>query len=285
LASLIAAIKSLDSLRKLSAVPLHECGAKAKLLETVRWECSFRRRNLLESINILRREFVRVVGQAGLLATLKRATQKLIQKVRNFSLSSAEPADSFDAKYGTETARIVPVGALDIPDEKLGQTVRYEAIGDEVFLGLMQELPIASEQYIFIDLGSGKGRALLLASLFPFKEIIGVEFSAALTAVALNNTRIFKDPRQKCTKIRPLCQDAATYELPLEAAIFFLYNPFGEKVMRSAVSNIEHSLQNCPRKVYAVYHQPLHRNIWDQSKVFQVVRTTDRYVIYESKCS
>jgi hypothetical protein len=43
-------------------------------------------------------------------------------------------------------------------------------------------LPIAYDKFAFVDCGSGKGRTLLIASEFPFKFIIGVEFAAEPTA-------------------------------------------------------------------------------------------------------
>ncbi len=40
---------------------------------------------------------------------------------------------------------------------------------------MMAALPIEFNQFTFIDLGSGKGRTLLMASDFPFRKILGVE--------------------------------------------------------------------------------------------------------------
>ena len=42
---------------------------------------------------------------------------------------------------------------------------------------ILADLGIYYPDCVFLDLGAGKGRALLLASQFPFKRIVGVEFS------------------------------------------------------------------------------------------------------------
>jgi SAM-dependent methyltransferase len=223
----------------------------------------------------LRRDIVRKVRQVGVLETLKHGVQKLIRK----EVASADP---FDAEYGTDTARIVSVGALDIPNEKLEHSNRYEAVVPEAFAGIMRDVPVAHEDYIFIDVGSGKGRALLLAARFPFRTIIGVEISASLTEIALSNIRIFKDGAQKCRDIRAVCTDGGGYEMPAEKTVLYLNNPFDDQVMRPFVSNVEKSLQQSPRKVFVVYQRPLHRFLWDQSKAFRLIKTTERYVIYES---
>jgi SAM-dependent methyltransferase len=174
------------------------------------------------------------------------------------------------------------VGALDIPDEKLEHTNRYEAVMPAAFEEIMRDVPVNHEDYLFIDVGSGKGRALLLASRFPFRQIIGVEISAALTEVALKNIRIFQDGLQKCRDIRAVCRDAISYEMPAVKTVLYLNNPFDDQVMGPFVSNLEKSIQNCSRKVFVVYQRPLHRFLWDQSKAFRLIRTAERHVIYES---
>jgi len=44
----------------------------------------------------------------------------------------------------------------------------------------MQAMPIDLSKFTFIDLGAGKGRALLMASDYLFQKIIGVEFMPEL---------------------------------------------------------------------------------------------------------
>jgi hypothetical protein len=89
--------------------------------------------------------------------------------------------------------------------------------------------------------GSGKRRALLLASQFSFKEIIGVELSPSLHRIAYSNIQIYRDDFQRCRKIRSICGDAAKYQIPPEKAVFYLFNPFDEEVMHMVLSNIIYS--------------------------------------------
>src|SRR5712671_3243440 len=86
-----------------------------------------------------------------------------------------EADDDFDAKYGTDTGGIVNPWDMDIPDSLVGQAIQYRTARVGAFTQLLESLDIRHELYSFIDFGCGKGRALLLASRFPFKEIIGVE--------------------------------------------------------------------------------------------------------------
>lgn len=85
----------------------------------------------------------------------------------------------------------------------------------------------------FIDLGSGKGKACFYAATrCRFKRIIGVEFSAALVEAANANTRKF------CAdNIFFVNDDAARFSLPLGDNLVFLFNPFGEIVLREFLEN------------------------------------------------
>ena len=94
----------------------------------------------------------------------------------------------------------------------------------------------------FVDMGSGKGRALLLTSHYPFKEIISVEFSENLYKIASSNISIYKDKLQQCYRIQSVCEDVTDFEIPKEKIVFYLFNPFDDHIMRTVLSNIEESI-------------------------------------------
>ena len=52
--------------------------------------------------------------------------------------------------------------------------------------------------FIFIDLGSGKGRALLMASDYPFRRIVGVELLPQLHRAAQDNLTKYRSETQQC---------------------------------------------------------------------------------------
>ena len=53
---------------------------------------------------------------------------------------------------------------------------QYQPSEPALFHEILDSLPVAVDGFTFIDLGSGKGRTLLMASEYPFRRIIGVEF-------------------------------------------------------------------------------------------------------------
>jgi SAM-dependent methyltransferase len=86
-------------------------------------------------------------------------------------------------------------------------------------------LPIDPSQYTFIDLGSGKGRALILAFKNGFRRVVGVEFSAELCAVARRNLAATG------VNAEVVYQSASDYLFPDEPTVIFLYNPFRPAVL------------------------------------------------------
>src|SRR5581483_6263816 len=82
--------------------------------------------------------------------------------------------------------------------------------------------------FVFVDLGSGKGRTLMMASDYPFQRIIGVELLPALNQVSRQNLSRYKNHSQRCFAIESLCADATKFPLPAAPLILYLFNPFPE---------------------------------------------------------
>lgn len=181
---------------------------------------------------------------------------------------SARQADSqYDREYGVDTA-----GVIDASD--LGPSGHgYQAMHPTPFRDVMNQLPIDFAKSLFVDLGCGKGRQLLLASEFPFRRVVGVEYARGLQVVAENNLRIYRGAARECRNCEVLCMDAAEYLIPSEPMVICMYNPFGAGVMREVVANVRRSLQAAPRVVFVVYFNPVVSFLWDE------VEDLERYPI------
>jgi hypothetical protein len=77
---------------------------------------------------------------------------------------------AFDEQFGTDTERIVHLWQLDIDSPNRDDGTRYQPVDPDLIRAAIEALPIGLEDFVFIDLGSGKGRTLLLASEYPFKR-------------------------------------------------------------------------------------------------------------------
>ena len=109
---------------------------------------------------------------------------------------------------------------------------------------------------VFLDLGSGKGRAVFLAAQYPFGRVIGVELSPELHAVAEQNLRRY-DGRLGGTRIELVNADVLEYEIPADVTVLFLFNPFGGSVFAGALANVLRSLEEHPRLLRFVYVNPV----------------------------
>lgn len=166
----------------------------------------------------------------------------------SFSVSSAilkylvrrEP--DFDRKYGTVTNDWVEVADGEVPEEAFATAVRYVPSKAEVIRHICRRLPIRHEDFTFIDMGSGRGKALMLASDFPFKKIIGVEISPQHHRIAEENVAVYQSPKQQCMDIEPVCANALDYEFPRARLVLYLYQPFGGPILKEMLQNVKDNL-------------------------------------------
>jgi SAM-dependent methyltransferase len=165
----------------------------------------------------------------------------------------AQRADrAFDRQLGVETSGIVRLHELAFESEHKDLGARYQATAPDAFARTMEEVELAGGELTFVDLGAGKGRALLLASRLPFRRLVGVEFSPELTAVGERNVASWRARTPGCPEIELRCQDAATYDFPDEPLLVYMYNPFEEPLMLEVLGNLRASLQRSPRRVVLV---------------------------------
>ena len=111
-------------------------------------------------------------------------------------------------------------------------------------------------QCTFVDLGCGKGRPLLVATEFPFKEIVGVELSSAFVQIARTNAERIANYHSGRTRVRIEVGDATEYPIPSGDVVLFMYNPFDEAMIGKMAARVEAALALEPRRVFVVYINP-----------------------------
>jgi SAM-dependent methyltransferase len=195
----------------------------------------------------------RLVKKLGLKGTLLRVRDFLFPKPRPSWLVEIEAIDArFDLEKGLNTGGVVDLRNLTINGNNKVHGVRHVAVRPDEFDAAFKALPVDVSGYTFIDLGSGKGRALVLAAQHPFTTIIGVEFAKELHMAAQENIKGIDAP------ITTLWMDATRYEFPTGPLIVFLYNPFAAEIM----SKVAERLQFAPGPVYVMYLNPFEEQSW-----------------------
>jgi len=171
----------------------------------------------------------------------------------------------FDRQFCVDTSGSIQLNELAIshPSRQHGQ--RYEGTEPAVFHRMLATLEIKHEEFTFVDFGSGKGKVLLLASDYPFKQIIGVEFAPQLHDIAQRNIRDYKSRTQKCRALKSVCMDAATFSIPDGKLLAYMANPFNEEVMVKVLGNLERSLETAPRELFILYFNPQCGYLFDKA--------------------
>ena len=190
----------------------------------------------------------------------------------------------FDAANNVRTAGVVDFADLDMAGVNIDDSNDYEAIDPKLFRKVVGALDIHYEEFAFVDFGSGMGRAVLLASEFPFREVAGVEFSPELHAVAEENIRRYRRRARGCGEVKSVCADALEYKIPEGPAVLFFYNPFKEKLLADVLENIRTSLEREPREVRVIYVHPKLAHLMDDNEMLTKVAngkvTAVSYIVY-----
>ena len=186
----------------------------------------------------------------------------------------------YDCDHAVDTtwARLpLSVRLREIFSERL-----YQPTVEEEFAEIMRRLEdIDLTTYTFVDLGAGKGRALLMASMYPFARIVGVEVQPTLEAVARRNIEVFSRPGQLCRRIESLCADAREYDFPLENLVLYLFNPFPAYVLREVLEKLAASARSAPRPIFVLYNAPFEKQEFERTPGFEPCCESPQFLIYQ----
>jgi hypothetical protein len=218
----------------------------------------------------------------GVFGTLAFTPVYLGRKASGLAGKRRLSESAFDRDFGVDTAGSIPLSELDVTSDNWHFGGMYQPVGETVdFDQLLAQLAIPYEQFCFVDLGCGKGRAVLLASSLPFKMTVGVEFSPMLASIATENVRRWPAQRRKCGSVQILCADAAEYEFPDEPFVLFMYNPFGRPVMDRVVNNVRDAYGKRKRRIVVLYFTPKLGMLWDGIEFLSKVASGPGYSIYD----
>jgi hypothetical protein len=219
------------------------------------------------------------------------ATRQLLNALAGFVRDSTPQRRRLlygDAEYDWEHRVNTTSAAVGWRDRLLGLFHSpYQPTDSTLFREMIEALHAQPgfefRDFLFIDLGSGKGRTLLMASDYPFRRIAGVELLPVLHVAALDNLSKYKNESQQCFALESICADATEYPIPAEPIVLFLFNPLPESGLKRVIANLEKSLREHPRKVYVLYHNPLLEQILSESAALKKAGGTHQYSLYGTR--
>lgn len=218
------------------------------------------------------------------------ATSGLLKAVWSFVRNSTPERQrrlygdfDFDWQYRVNTMS----GGVGWRDRLMGElNSLYQPTEPAVFHEMLQSLRHSANldyaDFIFVDLGSGKGRTLMMASDYPFRRIIGVELLPALNQVAAENLALYQSESKKCNDIESLCADATTFRLPAAPLVIYLFNPFPELPLRRVLANVAECLKRHKKPAYVLYHNPEQERVLAEDPNFSNIARAQQYSIYRS---
>lgn len=171
---------------------------------------------------------------------------------------SAARHDDFDQTYGTDTAGSLIPSEVNITGNDARHASAYTPIESADFHRMIEAMGLphaALRTYTFVDLGSGKGRAVLLAATYPFKRVFGIEMSAMLHHAAAKNVATFQARMPACPPIELCCQDATTFAFPDDPLVLYFFHPFDETIMARVMENVRQAVHKMPRPVFLLYNR------------------------------
>jgi len=156
----------------------------------------------------------------------------------------------------------------------------YQPTEPALFHKMLGSVVIDFRRFTFVDIGSGKGRVLLMASDYPFRRILGIELLPGLHQIAQENISKYKSDWQKCFAIESVCADAREFVLPTEPLVLYLFSPLPESGLVRFLANLERSLRDHPRPLLLIYHNPLLEHLLLLKPILKKVSGTHQYSIY-----
>jgi SAM-dependent methyltransferase len=140
--------------------------------------------------------------------------------------------DDFDQKYGVDTFDIVRTMVTKSPNLVHGN--RYQPSPETPVRWSIENCGMPCEETTFVDVGCGKGRVLVVAATYPFKRIVGVEYSEELAEICCRNLQK-RGIKDRCEVV---VGDAADFQFPDGDLMVFLYYPFDTAIYMRVLQNL-----------------------------------------------
>jgi SAM-dependent methyltransferase len=166
-----------------------------------------------------------------------------------------ELARSFERRMGVDT-----VGAEGLTDFGVeGPDRIYHAASPTITLRRALKRLDPGPNDVFVDIGSGKGQAVLAAAQLPYGRVIGVELADQMTQVARANVERVR-PKLTCRNIELVTADALEWEIPSDLTLVYMYCPFLGDTFDAFIDRVVESHDANPRPLHIVYAYPFEHN-------------------------
>jgi SAM-dependent methyltransferase len=181
---------------------------------------------------------------------------------------AAPPVHPFDAAHGVDTGGLIPAGDLVTGHSSDAHVTAYYGVAPSILRGLVELWAEAAathgpaperRRYSFVDIGAGKGRAMLVASELGFRQVIGVELNPEMADIAERNvaqwtsSRAEDETAEPVSPVRVVEMDALEFEFPAGPCVAFLFHPFEAPLLKRLLRRMETQFAKRPGQLDVLY--------------------------------
>ena len=179
------------------------------------------------------------------------------------------PVHPFDLQHGVDTSGLIGGRRLSSGRTHDRHITAYWGTAPSAFLDViarwndsLTNSPYSARDYVFIDIGCGKGRAVMLASDHPFHQVVGVELHPALVSVAQKNLIKWKAFAHACNDIVVLNADALEFAFPDSQVLLYVFNPFDAHLTQLLLDRIQAVSLTRSADIDIIYMTPEHAHLF-----------------------
>lgn len=242
-------------------------------------------------------------GIPGVVAKVRRRSAEVVQVARDDGVRAAGPLVGrlvghalgvgparlrdlvLDLRLGGRTRGVLRNEDLLRARSIGGDSNWYEPVQPRKFRRILTAVDLDPRYSTFLDLGAGRGRAMLLAAQAGFGTVVGVELDPALAAEADRNVARWMARRgpRSAVQLSVLHQDAVETAVPDGPVLVFLYNSFGPKSLRAVLERLTDSYVSAPRPMWLCYLNAQHASVVAEYTTLGPRVRRDDWIVYEFK--
>jgi len=209
------------------------------------------------------------------MTTKTHHTQPHRTKIVPIHAPRPAPVHPFDRLYGTDTGGLIPGASLASGSTSDQHITAYYAIAPSILNGLIDlwlasDPPHPIDEYTLLDIGAGKGRAILTAAQHPFRAVIGVEINPGLASIACENIRKFtaSPAANLLAPVQIVHADALEITLHTTPTVITLFHPFEAPILRRFLAKIQQHQAQHPAALDILYTNAEHAALLDRNPFF-----------------
>jgi len=180
--------------------------------------------------------------------------------------------------HRVETDGLIYAEALSTGHEHDTHNSGYYATAPSLFHGAMMQWSttlagsgFGLSAYTFVDIGCGKGRVVMMASEYAFREVAGVELNPPLAAIAKRNLRTWMRSPRACLKVSIQHGDALSIPIRDGPVVLFFFNSFEQAMVELLTTRLAEAAATRTAPIDLIYVHPEHGRLLAQTPAMEML--------------